>query len=228
MTLVEILIVVVIIAIVATGVTYSVGAITRSNLRASCMKVVAASRYAYSRAAARGNTVRVVFDFDNNSISVEEGHGRIFLTRTDDARREEVEEGGEDASAVDPWEAAKARLSKTIRPTFGATPWEPIRGMEGEVLRQYQPQPVGDGIRYVKLIAPHEPTPRDRGVGAIYFFPGGLGEHAVIQLGDTRDHVYSVEVSALTGRGVIHPSAFEPEPLSEDEQNTQQSELEDE
>ena len=54
MTLVEILVVVVIIALIAGGITYSVSAITRSNLRSASMRVISSSRYAYSRAASRG------------------------------------------------------------------------------------------------------------------------------------------------------------------------------
>jgi prepilin-type N-terminal cleavage/methylation domain-containing protein len=226
MTLVEVLVVVVIIAMVATGITFAIGGITRSNLRKASMRVVSSARYAYSRAAARGTTVRVLLDFDNNRISIEEAHGRIFLARTDDARREEVEEQGEDGAAVDPWAAASARLSDTMRPSFGSSPFEPIRGVEGEVLTTYTPRSIGSGIRFLKLIAPHEPQPRERGQGAVYFFPGGMSEHAVVQLADSGDRVYSVEIHPLTGRGKVHTTAFEPEPLSEDEQNVQQSELE--
>jgi general secretion pathway protein H len=228
MTLVEILVVVVIIAMVATGITFAVGGITRSNLRKASMRVVSSARYGYSRAAARGTTVRVLLDFDNNRISVEESHGRIFLARTDDVRREEVEEQGEDGAAVDPWAAAHARLSETMRPSFGSTMFEPIRGVQGEVLSNYTPRAIGNGIRFVKLIAPHEPQPRERGQGAIYFFPGGMSEHAVVQLADSGDRVYSVEIHPLTGRGKVHTTAFEPEPLSEDDQNEQQGELDEE
>ena len=58
---------------------------------------------------------------------------------------------------------------------------------------------------------------RERGKGYIYFWPGGQSEHAVVQLVDNADHVYSVEVHPLTGRARIYPYAYEPEELNEEE-----------
>ncbi len=209
MTLIEVMIVVVIVALAATGITYSMSALTQANLRSATMTVSAASRYAYNRAIAQGNTVRLVFDLDTHQMSFEEAHGRVTLARQNDATRLELEDG-EDGSAVDPWAAARARLEKTIRPSFGASPFTPIPG------RRYQAQPLASNVSIRRLVVPHEPEPRTEGRGSIYFFPGGQTEHAVVWLGDSSDRVDSVELHPLTGRARVHSYAYEPEVMLDD------------
>lgn len=222
MTLIEVMIVVIIIALAATGLSYSFGAVTRANLRSGAMTVAAASRFAYGRAISQGTTVRLVFNLagEESTISFEEAHGRVTLARLGDATRQELEEG-EDVDAVDPWAAAQARLEDTLTPSFGASPFSAIPG------RRYQAQEVASGIRIVRLIVPHEPEPRTEGRGSIYFFPGGQTEHAVVWLADSSDHVYSVELHPLTGRARVYPEAYEPEELLDDGEGGSRSEVED-
>lgn len=213
MTLIEVLVVVLVVAIAATGLSYGFGALNRTQLRAACMRVTAASRFAYNRAISRGTTVRIAFDFEHDTIAIEEAHGRVTLARTTDRRRQAIEEDADDgnaAAAVDPWAAAQARLSDTLRPSFGASPFRPIVG------RRYAPSPVAAGVTIERLITPHENEPRERGVGHIYFFPHGQTEHAVVWLGDGSDHVFSVEIHPLSGRARVRASAFEPEELMVD------------
>jgi len=211
LTLIEMMIVVLIVAIAAGGASYAFGALERTRLRSACMRIAAAARYAYHRSISRGTTVRLLFDLDAETMAFEEAHGRITLARADDPRREEVarrrEDGSEDVSGVDPWAAARARLENTLRPSFGGSPFTPLEG------RRYAPQPVGDGISIERLIVPHEPSPRERGRGSIYFFPGGLTEHAVIWLSDGEDQIHSVEVHPLTGRTRVYGYAYEPDEL---------------
>lgn len=210
MTLIEIMIVIVILAIAASGTAYGFGALNRTQLRSACMRITAASRFAYNRAITQGTTVRMTFDFARGTMAIEEAHGRVTLARTNDARRLDIEgelEDGEDISAVDPWAAATARLADTLHPSFGASPFSPISG------RRFEAQPVADGVRIVRLITPHEAEPRERGTGYIYFFPHGQTEHAVVWLGDGGDTVFSVEIHPLSGRARVRASAYEPEQL---------------
>ncbi len=216
MTLIEVMIVIVIIALASTGVTMALGGITRSKLRSGCVKLMAASRFAYNRAVSRGNTVRLRIDMDEGMMSIEEAHGQVTLSRVDDPRRENIdEESGQDGAAVDPWAAAQARLENTFEPTFGASPFSPITGRGGETLTRYQSQSIGGSVRVARLYLPHEPEPRDQGTGSVYFFPGGQTENAVIQLTDRSGTVYSVEIHPLTGRAKLHDWAFEPRDIEE-------------
>jgi general secretion pathway protein H len=220
MTLIEVIIVVILMALAATGITYSIGAITRANLRSAAMTVAAGSRYAYGRAIAQGTTVRLAFDLESGQMSFEEAHGRVVLARIDDATRLELEDG-EDQAAVDPWAAAQARLSDTLNPSFGASPFSAIPG------RRYEARELASGVRIERLILPHEPEPRTEGTGHIYFFPGGQTEHAVVWLTDDSDRVYSVELHPLTGRARVYDYAYEPEQLLDDGRGQSRSEVED-
>jgi general secretion pathway protein H len=102
-TLIEVMIVVVIIALVMTGVGFSIGATQRVKLRSSCYLVMAAVRYAYSRAVTQGTTVRVLMDFESRSLQLEETKGRVVLNRED--------ETGEGLKALDEDEAKEAAES---------------------------------------------------------------------------------------------------------------------
>ena len=231
MTLVEILIVVAILAVVATGITLGFSALHRTKLRSAALDIVAASRFAYHRAVTRGKTVRLVFDLDAHTVAIEEAHGHITLSA--DPERELDED--EDTAAVDPWEAARARLDDAYGANLGRAAFEPIRGSNGEPLRRYRPHrlPVSEGSRVdeaeaadpgeasvhiVRLTTPHEPEPREQGRGYVYYFPGGRTEHAVVQIADrSRENVYSIEIHPLTGHAKVYPYAFEPEEILDED-----------
>lgn len=212
-TLIETMLVVAVIAIVVAGSTMGLGALGRSKLRSSALGIVGAARLAYNHSVTRGKTTRLAFDFENHTISVEEAEGDVTLTRQDDRHRPELE----GAEAVDPWEVARQKLEQPLEPVVAQSPFQPLRNSEGVVQKKFQARPLGDGIRIVKLLTPHEREPREQGQGAVYFFKGGIAEHAVVQLSDSSDIVYSVEVHPLTGRGQVYAHAYEPpEPIDDE------------
>ncbi|MEM7448077.1 MAG: prepilin-type N-terminal cleavage/methylation domain-containing protein [Myxococcota bacterium] len=212
-TLIEILVVILLLSLAVSGSALGLGALTRSSLRKSCFTVVAAARFAYARAVTQGKTIRIVLDFETQNISIEEAEGHVVLARSDDEIRQELDEDEEDLAAVDPWAVAEARLEEAFTPSFGASPFQPMRGPSGEVLKRYKPRAIGDHIRFARLITPHEIEPREYGKGSIYFFPQGRTERAIVQLSDRGGSIFSIEIHPLTGRGTVYPYAFEPEAL---------------
>ncbi len=214
MTLIEMIVVVVILAFAASGLSFSLGAITKTYLKSGAAKLAAASRFAFNRAIVRGVTVRIVFDIPGNTFSIEEANDQVALVRADDDRRKDsIDKGGTDIAAADPWAAAAKRIQEALKPTLGASPFHPIADDNGKPIARYSKVTFGRRVQVVKLIVPHEPEPLEQGRGAIHFFPAGLTEHAVVQLSDGGDSVYSVEVRPLTGRCRIYPEAFEPKQL---------------
>ncbi len=237
MTLIEILIVIALLALVSIGITFGVGALHRTKLRSSALDIVAAARFGYHRAVTHGKTVRTAFDLDAHTIAVEEAHGEITLDRSD--QRDSDDE--EDRSAVDPWEAARARLEDAYGANLGRAGFSVIGGSDGQPRQRYMPHqlPVtesrdvararesGDdsaalaadaNVLITRLITPHEQEIRESGKGYIYFFPGGRAEHAVVQITDAdREHVYSVEVHPLTGRAQVYSYAYEPREMMDEE-----------
>jgi type II secretory pathway pseudopilin PulG len=273
MTLIEIMVVLVIIMLALGGVALGAGAITRSDMRSSAQTLVAASRFAYSRAVTQGVTARIVLDFKARTIQVQETTGRVVLQRDDATgsglHREDAPEldpdageenlaapvmmptlgGGATGSAAgdafglnagamsaggmtgttgglldgllggatsgqisDPFLAAMAEGSAGDvtggKAGYRGPRFEPSEGESGE------PRDLKGDIAFRKVFSPHEKEPREEGKAYIYFFPGGVTEHAIIQLTDNdeeEEHVYSIEIHPLTGRAVIHDTEIEPE-----------------
>ncbi|MFW2390271.1 MAG: prepilin-type N-terminal cleavage/methylation domain-containing protein [Polyangiales bacterium] len=202
-TLIEVILVVAIIAVVVTGATFGLGAITRTRLRSSAYRVMSAAKFAYNRSLTQGTTTRLLFDFEKNTMAVQETDTPVTL-----ATDEQLE--SEEGQAVDPWDLARSKLEQPLSPIEPTSPFQPISNQNGKVLDRYKAKPLGDGVSVHALITPHETDARTEGEGAVYFFPGGLTEHAVIQLSDSSDSVYSVEIHPLTGNARIHNFAYEP------------------
>jgi prepilin-type N-terminal cleavage/methylation domain-containing protein len=215
-TLIEVILVVAIIAVVVTGATFGLGAVTRTRLRSSAFKVTSAARFAYNRALTQGTTTRLRFDFEKDTMAVEETDTPVTLAT-------EAQLDTDAGEAVDPWDLARARLEEPLSPVEPISPFQPIRNKSGKVLDRYSANPVGDGISILALITPHETDTRTDGEGALYFFPGGVTEHAVIQLSDSSDTVYSVEIHPLTGNARIHNFAYEPMDELDDEGEVEDS-----
>jgi general secretion pathway protein H len=202
-TLIEVILVVSIIAVIVTGATFGLGAVTRTRLRSSSYKVMSAARFAYNRAITQGTTTRLLFDFEKNTMAVQETYTPVTL-----ATDEQLE--SDEGAAIDPWDLARARIEKPLEPPVPRSPFQPIANSSGKELKRYTAQPIGDGISIHALITPHELQKRTEGEGAVYFFPGGVTEQAVIQLSDSSETVYSVEIHPLTGHAKIHNFAYEP------------------
>ena len=209
-TLIEIIIVTVILSLAAAGISMSLGALSRASLKAGAGKMGAAMHYAYTRAITQGTTVRVHFRIPGSTFSIEEARAGVLLaTRKEKQDKRAVGANGKPVDAVDPWEAAQARIRKPDKPSMGASPFAALSTAEGTVLKRYSNVSLGRGVQIVKLIVPHEPAPRTSGEGSVHFFPGGRSEHALIELGDGREAIYTVEVRALTGRIKIYSEAHE-------------------
>ena len=106
-------------------------------------------------------------------------------------------------------------MTTLIRPTLGRSPFGPITGREGKALKRYEAAPLGKKIRVLRVYVPHAPAPIDAGHAAIYYFPQGQTERAVVQLTDAKDRVYSVAIEPLTGRARVYDYAYEPIPLED-------------
>lgn len=244
MTLIEIMIVVVVIALGTTAASFGLGSLTKASLQSACVRLGALTRYAYHRALTQGSTVRITFDLERDTFSVTEAHGRITLVRSDDTLRTEADRANEEraeneeegaksrddsTAAVDPWELARQRLEKPDTLELPRSPFAPLATADGAVMKRFKTQPIGDDIHIAKVIVAHEAKPRDEGKTDLFFFPNGLTQHAVVQLTDRNDTIYSVEIHPLTGRGKIHEAPYEPEVLMDNpnERNERATEIED-
>lgn len=215
-SLIEMMIVILIMALAVGALTMGLSALGRSKLRSSCVKISAAAKFAYHRAITHGKTVRIVLDFEQGTMGFEEAHGRVTLRDAENSHWSDDDEDINDDGANDPWSNAQANLESAIEASIGRSPFGPITNEDGEAMERYQARPL-EGVVIARLFTPHELEPREQGKGYIYFFPGGHTEHAVVQLENRDQRVYSVEIHPLTGRAEIFPHAMEPEELTEDD-----------
>lgn len=86
-----------------------------------------------------------------------------------------------------------------VKPSFTA-----VEGKAG------QPRELAGDTQFAMVYTPHDPRGRSEGRAFLYFFSGGLTEHAIVQLKDGKDRTYSVEIHPLTGRARVHTEAVEP------------------
>lgn len=207
MTLIEIMVVIVLITLVMGGVSLGVGALDRTHMKQSTVKIAAACKFAYQRAINESSTVRLYFNLDAGTFSIEEAHGRVTLMKGASGAKETIEEGT--AGSVDPWAAAQKRLEKTFTPSLGASPFTAISSRHANIA-------LGRGIRIKKVIVPHEPEPIESKDAAIYFFPQGTAEHALVVLQDSRG-VFSIEVDPTSGRATVNDREVEIHTLDADE-----------
>ncbi len=130
---------------------------------------------------------------------------------------------------MDPWELAQQRVDRPDVLVLPRSPFARLTTPGGKTIERFDNQPVGDDIRVAKVIVAHEAKPRSEGKTDLFFFPNGLTQHAVVQLADRDDIIYSVEIHPLTGRGIIHNAPYEPEVLMDDpsKRNEDKSQLED-
>jgi prepilin-type N-terminal cleavage/methylation domain-containing protein len=231
LTLIEIMVVVVIVAIAASGASLGLGALTRTGLRSACLRIMALSRYSYHRAVTHGTTVRMTLDLEQHRVGLSEAHGRMTVAHSEAPLRvlaAEAEEG-ESSAGIDPWEAARQKVESLADAPMLANPFSAITTPSGKAIDRFNMQPVADGVRIVKVIVAHEASPREEGKTDLFFFSSGLTQHAVVQLADRSDTIFSVELHPLTGHGRVYNVPYEPEVLFDDpkERDQRASEVED-
>jgi len=83
--------------------------------------------------------------------------------------------------------------------------FKPLSGRRGE------PRELEGSSVFWRVHTPHEPLPREDGKAYVYYFPGGVTEHSIIQLSDGDERIYSIEIHPLSGRAEVYPFEIEPE-----------------
>jgi general secretion pathway protein H len=200
MTLVEILIVMAIVALMMGVIVAGSGQTSSARLRQSAALVTGAVRVAYGRASSMSRPTRLVFDFENETITMEESAAPMLVRPKDttgtggadpvtEAERNAVAEG---QRIVKGPEAPRAAFKPVTDTGFGKGP-----------------KPLPSGIQFRSVQAAHDDAVRRTGRAYLYFWPGGQTERAVIQvrIGDKDDDsdTMSLVVSALTGKVTVKP-----------------------
>lgn len=213
-TLIEVMLVIALAALFTAGATVGFSATQRGRVKAGAAHLASSFRAAYVHALTTGKATRVVLDFNDNQVWIEDTLDAHVLDRRDNLR-------GGDLEAEAQSEAQRVMES---RPRAPRAEFEQVAG------NRYRPRVLERGVTIGRLYAQHEPGARENGRGYVYFFSGGVAERAVVQLRGPGDVVYSVVLHPLNGRSEIFAEAVEPpdrdEPEERDDREVDAREME--
>ncbi len=196
-TLLEIGIALVLVGLMIAVAVPSLNAVTGARLKESTNLMGGAIRDTYARTALLGRSTRLVMDLEQQAWWVEEAEGvarvkpvklqadrdgKIELEAKDE-RLQDIEEGTTDAK-----EQAKVQLLSG--PVF-----KPVDGDFGV------PQKLPSEVRFKNVWIEHLDDKVTHGVAALYFYPGGYTEEALITLTDDEagENTMTLAVQPLTG-----------------------------
>jgi general secretion pathway protein H len=227
--MIEILVVLAIIAVITVGVLGGSGQLEGARLKQSATLVSGAIRSAYARANATSKSVRLVFDFENDSMWLEEAEQPHLVQSKDRSGT-----GGADPVT----EQEKLALAEGDRIVKGPKAPRPAfrRVTKGDIGDQSDTKTLkklARGITFREVQTAHDADPRQTGRAYLYFWPGGLTERAVIQVapkprGEERifadERTLSLIVAPLTGKATLKNGSV---PLKIPRDDTEASERED-
>ena len=214
LTLVEVLVVVLLIAVLAGAIFFGTGAFSSSRLRGAAGLVLSGVRIGTTRANTTGRPVRLVFDLDQRRILLEEASSSVMLRE----REKSASAGAEAATEAE--QKAVADAERIVEgPKAARAQFKPVKQFGFDADDPSLGRELGRDIQYRHVQTEHDEQPRSEGRAYLYFFPGGGTERAVIQLRrNEQDEGLTVVVSALTGRARIERGRIElPEPRSDGE-----------
>ncbi len=205
LTLVEVLIVVALIAITTAAVSLGAGVAGSARLRRSAIMIASAIRIAQGHANASSHPTRIVFNFDQRMVSIEEAVGELALAKNERtggaaAATEAERKAMDEADQVLKGPRAPRPSFKPVK-EFGFAPGKDAKGKELE-----------RGIRFLQIETGHQDEAVKTDQAYLYFWPGGLTERAAIQLSlggsDLDGDVTTILVSPLTGKADVRKGKF--------------------
>lgn len=213
-TLLEISIGLILMGLMVAVAVPSLNAVTGARLRESANLISGAIRDTFARTALLGRSTRLVLDMEQQAWWIEETEGvaRVKSTKQEadrdgkvtieqqDERLEGIELDSRDAKD-------QAKLALLSGPTF-----KPVEGDFG------QPQKLPPEVRFKNIWVEHLDDKVSGGVAAVYFYPGGYTEEALITLTDDDEgsRTLTLAVQSLTGEVFIENEEPRVPTLEED------------
>jgi general secretion pathway protein H len=216
LTLIEISIAIIIVAMLFSAAVMGIGSITGAKAKGSAGELAGLIRSLYDSAALRGKTCRLVFEIpdpkseDPTRYHAECAEGAVTTSRDrDTALRDENSERERNARASG-GAGANGETRRNYLVSGGDAPTA-TELMEGEKQRvenaarfsSYTSEEVPSrelpGDVKVSVWTRHQREPVESGVAYLYFFPQGYTEkaHVYVKQGD---NVWTLDVSPLTGK----------------------------
>jgi prepilin-type N-terminal cleavage/methylation domain-containing protein len=187
--------------------------LTKADLVENSTEIAAVLKRTSQLAIEKGEMHRVLFDVDKHLYAVEMCQGARTIQRNEKTRPDEeetkraVEKGQErlksvalDMQAADPEAATKHALAIAghhVADRMCAPIDDPSSDSEGKGwIRTLR---AAKGVKLKEIWVQHKDESTTKGQVAIYFFPSGSAEKAVVEITDGSD-TFTVLVAGLTGR----------------------------
>jgi general secretion pathway protein H len=203
LTLIEIIVVLSIIALVMSVAIAGSMQLPSARLRKTATLITSAIKVGYTRATATSRDLRLVMDFDQEKIWLEETNAPMLVQ----SKATTSNAGAEAVTTAE--RAALQEADKIVKgPPIAKPSFHPIDTFGfGDVEEGKQGKPLQRGIRFRQVQAAHDDTARTSGRAYLYFWPGGLTERASIQIriGDSEEDYQTLTliVSPLTGKVTV-------------------------
>ncbi|NVB83159.1 MAG: hypothetical protein HOV81_32605 [Kofleriaceae bacterium] len=214
MTVLELMIVLAIIGGGVVLVRSGFRMITKADLVENSTELAAVMKRTSQLAIEKGEMHRIVFDLDKQIYAVEVCGGATTLQRNeavrpDEAKAKDALERGKqrlnglpaEALAADPDAATKRALSLAgshIADRTCSTVEDAVSG-DAEGKKWVRTLRAGKGIKFKEIWVQHRDESVTKGQVAIYFFPTGSSEKAIVEITDGSE-TFTVLVYGLTGR----------------------------
>lgn len=213
MTLIEVIMVMMIMAIVAGMSVYAVGSLSATDLRDAAMRMTSAFKYTWTRAAVNGAQYRMVIDLDEGSYHTE-------VTDAPVVAKAPKETG--DSEGVLPEEAQERENEKNAGASdlFGeeSDPFGVHRAPTYEQVEDgaLAPKKLEEGIKIHEVHVAYQDTPITSGKVAVNFFPDGFQQPVIIVLSNEEgDDFFSLVNEPLTGRVKLFSKRIEDREMLE-------------
>ena len=206
-TLIELIVVVTILVLLMGSVAFGLGAATNARVRSAATLVASGVRVAFTRSASTSKPMRMVFNMDSHTITLEESD-LPMLVRRDDVTGTAGAKGKTAQEIAAEQEATRLTKGPTApRPLF-----QPVNAFGFESGSGGGGRELGRGVVFRRIEVAHSDDPFLEGNAYLYFWPGGQTERASIQVGrkdaEDDDGVMTVLVSPLTGRVRVQSGAY--------------------
>ena len=199
-TLVEVLIVLAVVSVTMGITMLGSGVADSARLRRSSVLIASAVRVAYGHANATSKVVRLVFNFNQRTVAIEESSSQLWLAQNE---RTGGAQAATDAERLALAEAeAVTKGPRAPRPSF-----RPVAAFGFSVDKGAHGKELDRNIRFLQIETSHQDDVVKTDQAYLYFWPGGQTERASIQLsvgGSTLDaDVLTILISPLTGKADI-------------------------
>lgn len=200
-TLFEVMIAIAIVGLVLGVVVVRVNRSADKNMKAAGNRLAAVVRYLYNRSAIEGLYVKLVLDLDGQTYWVETSTDPMVISRESseteekdrdkDKSKDKDKDEGESEGKDEDKDKTKEGEEKLLSPK------ESFMAEDSHLLKASKLPSV---VFFKDVWVEHKKGPAESGEAAIYFFPNGYVEHAMINLRDKDDKThYSIETEPLSG-----------------------------